>query len=263
MLKKMQLNEEDYMKKMAEENKLQAHEEKEHWCPRIYAAIQKKRRILDFSEFSDYIIHHKITNEQEFWVLAGKERDAGNPVLWNYAGNANVAKQIQKCNKGHLAQFRDDVFQGTSKSSSKYPLSAFNIPEEICVWMKHLKGEMALIIQGQGGLGKTEMAKSILASMGKYFFVDSLDTVKSLLFTGKESILFDDVTLQNFSVDEVKSFLDIKSERAVKCLHEDGFIPADTVRIFLTNHERHTFFQGKLITKIIQGQSAEECFGSR
>ena len=108
--------------------------------------------------------------------------------------------------------------------------------------MKHLKGEMALIIQGQGGLGKTEMAKSILASMGKYFFVDSLDTVKSLLFTGKESILFDDVMLQNFSVDEVKSFLDIKSERAVKCRHEDGFIPADTVRIFLTNHERHTFF---------------------
>ena len=153
-----------------------------------------------------------------------------------------MAKQIQKCNKAHMAQFRDDVFLGTSKSTSKYPLSAFNIPEEIRVWMKHLKGEMALIIQGEGGLGKTEMAKSILASMGKYFFVDSLDTVKSLLFTGKESILFDDVTLQNFSVDEVKSFLDVKSERAVKCRHEDGFIPADTVRIFLTNHERHAFF---------------------
>ena len=242
MLKKMQLTEEDYLKKRAEENRMQSKEESNNGDGTHQDRWRKRRRVLDFSEFSDYVLHHKITNEQEFWVLACKEKEAGNPTLWNYGGMAAVAKQIQKCNKAQMAQFRDDVFLGTSKATSKYPLSAFNIPDEIRVWMKHFKGEVALIIQGEGGLGKTEMAKAILASMGKYFFVDSLDTVKSLLFTGKESILFDDVTLQNFSVDEVKSFLDVKSERAVKCRHEDGFIPADTVRIFLTNHERHTFF---------------------
>lgn len=242
MLKKMQLTEEDYLKKRAEENRMQWKEESNNGDGTHQDRWRKRRRVLDFSEFSDYVLHHKITNEQEFWVLACKEKEAGNPTLWNYGGTAAVAKQIQKCNKAHMAQFRDDVFLGTSKATSKYPLSAFNIPDTIRVWMEHFKGEMALIIQGEGGLGKTEMAKAILASMGKYFFVDSLDTVKSLLFTGKESILFDDVTLQNFSVDEVKSFLDVKSERAVKCRHEDGFIPADTVRIFLTNHERHTFF---------------------
>ncbi|CAL1153268.1 unnamed protein product [Cladocopium goreaui] len=201
---------------------------KQQWRWYTSGPMKKKKESARFLRISDYVLHHKITNEQEFWVLACKEKEAGNPTLWNYGGTAAVAKQIQKCNKAHMAQFRDDVFLDTSKATSKYPLSAFNIPDTIRVWMEHFKGEMALIIQGEGGLGKTEMAKAILASMGKYFFVDSLDTVKSLLFTGKESILFDDVTLQNFSVDEVKSFLDVKSERAVKCRHEDGFIPADT-----------------------------------
>jgi len=33
------------------------------------------------------------------------------------------------------------------------------------------------------------MAKAILASFGKNFFIDSLDTVKTLLFTGQEALL--------------------------------------------------------------------------
>ena len=40
----------------------------------------------------------------------------------------------------------------------------------------------------------------------------------------------------------VKSLLDVQSERAVKCRHEDGLIPQDTPRIFLTNHPKRLFF---------------------
>ena len=238
-IQKMRLRDDEVMKKGTDENKLHSKGEK---LPTWKVEWNKKRKHLDFSDFADYVIQHKITNEQEFWKVALKEKEAGNPALWNYAGIGNVARQIQKCNRGLMAQFRDDVFQGTSKSTSKYPLSAFEIPHEILVWMKYKKEEKSLIIQGEGGLGKTEMARAILASMGKYFFVDSLDTVKSLLFTGNESILFDDISLHTFTVDEVKSFLDIQCERAVKCRHEDGYIPANTVRIFLTNHDRHSFF---------------------
>ena len=78
--------------------------------------------------FSDYVLHHKITNEQEFWVLACKEKEAGNPTLWNYGGMAAVAKQIQKCNKAHMAQFRDDVFLGTSKSYQQISIICFQHP---------------------------------------------------------------------------------------------------------------------------------------
>ena len=130
MLKKMQLTEEDYLKKRAEENRMQWKEESNNGDGTHQDRWRKRRRVLDFSEFSDYVLHHKITNEQEFWVLACKEKEAGNPTLWNYGGTAAVAKQIQKCNKAHMAQFRDDVFLGTSKATSKYPLSAFNIPDD-------------------------------------------------------------------------------------------------------------------------------------
>lgn len=88
----------------------------------------------------------------------------------------------------------------------------------------------------------TEMAKAILASFGKNFFIDSLDTVKTLLFTGQEALLtmWPSQHFTDFSgrVDEVKSFLDINSERAVKCRHEDGYIPDNTLHIFLTNHDK-------------------------
>ena len=93
----------------------------------------------------------------------------------------------------NLCRWQTDVFHGASKSTSKYPLSCFILPEEIDYWMKEGTKSKSLIITGEGGLGKTEMVKAILASLGKYFYVDSLDIVKSLLFTGHEPLLFDDV----------------------------------------------------------------------
>eukprot|EP00435_Cladocopium_sp_Y103_P022674 s3063_g5.t1 len=62
------------------------------------------------------------------------------------------------------------------------------------------------------------------------------------MFVGSEGIIFDDVTLAGFDIDVVKSFLDSKQSRAVKCRHEDGLIPAKTPRLFLTNHEKCHFF---------------------
>ena len=84
----------------------------------------------------------------------------------------------------------------------------------------------SLIIQGTGGLGKTQLAKAILASLGKYFFVDSLDTIKHLFFVDGEALLCDDVTLSDYTIDQVKSLLDISCDRAIRCRHEDGMVPA-------------------------------------
>ena len=157
---------------------------------------------------------------------------------------------VQKAQKGHLCALRPDVFQFASTDESPFPLSDFHVPPEIQEWMGHETKEKSLIIQGLGGLGKTQMAKAILASMGKYFFVDSLDTIKHLFFVNGEALLCDDVTLSEFTIDQVKSLLDISCDRAVRCRHEDGIVPAGTVRIFLTNHEKLFFFpQGFQMTQ--------------
>ena len=196
---------------------------------------KKRKRTLDFAQFTDWVINHKITNEAEYWVLAGEQKEKkDNPTLWNYGGQIKVDKMIQKAQRGHLASLTTDVFQFASKSTSPFPLSDFT--------MENDTKKKSLIIQGTGGLGKTQLAKAILASLGKYFFVDAMDTIKHLFFVDGEALLCDDVTLGDYQIDQVKSILDISCDRAIRCRHEDGIVPAGTTRIFLTNHEKHVFF---------------------
>ena len=203
----------------------------------------KEKRTLDFAQFTDWVINHKITNEAEYWVLAGEQKEKkDNPTLWNYGGQIKVDKMIPKAQRGHLASLTTDVFQFASKSTSPFPLSDFVIPDEIRQWMENDTKKKSLIIQGTGGLGKTQLAKAILAPLGKYFFVDAMDTIKHLFFVDGESLLCDDVTLGDYQIDQVKSILDISCDRAIRCRHEDGIVPAGTTRIFLTNHEKHVFF---------------------
>ena len=149
---------------------------------------------------------------------------------------------IQKAQRGHLAALTTDVFQFASKTTSPFPLSDFIVPDEIRLWMENDTKTKSLIIQGTGGLGKTQLAKAILASLGKYFFVDAMDTIKHLFFVDGEALLCDDVSLGDYQIDQVKSILDISCDRAIRCRHEDGIVPAGTTRIFLTNHEKHVFF---------------------
>ena len=204
---------------------------------------KKRKRTLDFAQFTDWVINHKITNEAEYWVLAGEQKEKkDNPTLWNYGGQVKVDKMIQKAQRGHLAALTTDVFQFASLTTSPFPLSDFIVPDEIRLWMENDTKKKSLIIQGTGGLGKTQLAKAILASLGKYFFVDAMDTIKHLFFVDGEALLCDDVSLGDYQIDQVKSILDISCDRAIRCRHEDGIVPAGTTRIFLTNHEKHVFF---------------------
>ena len=59
----------------------------------------KRRRTMTFADFVDIAHQHGITNENEFWQIAGRERQAGNHALWNYGGkviiNEKIAKMLQ------------------------------------------------------------------------------------------------------------------------------------------------------------------------
>ena len=83
---------------------------------------KKRKRTLDFAQFTDWVINHKITNEAEYWVLAGEQKEKkDNPTLWNYGGQVKVDKMIQKAQRGHLAALTTDVFQFASKTTSPFP----------------------------------------------------------------------------------------------------------------------------------------------
>ena len=226
------------LQKVGVEDAKDATTKKEDWKEK-----GKRKRQLDFAQFTDWVVANNITNEAEFWKLAGKEKEEhDNPSLWNYGGQICVAKMVVKAQKGHLAAIRPEVFQFASRSDSPFPLTDFCIPPAVAEWMEKDSKIKSLIIQGTGGLGKTQMAKAILSSFGKYFFVDSLDTIKHLFFVDGEALLCDDVTLSDYTIDQVKSLLDISCDRAIRCRHEDGMVPAGTIRIFLTNHQKLFFF---------------------
>ena len=226
------------LQKVGVEDPQDASTKKEDWKEK-----GKRKRQLDFAQFTDWVVANNITNEAEFWKLAGKEKEEHeNPSLWNYGGQICVAKMVVKAQKGHLAAIRPEIFQFASRSDSPFPLTDFSIPPAVADWMAKDTRTKSLIIQGTGGLGKTQLAKAILASLGKYFFVDSLDTIKHLFFVDGEALLCDDVTLSDYTIDQVKSLLDISCDRAIRCRHEDGMVPAGTIRIFLTNHQKLFFF---------------------
>ena len=232
------MTKEKMLQKVGASDPADASTKKEDWKEK-----GKRKRQLDFAQFTDWVVLNKITNEAEFWKLAGKEKEEhDNPSLWNYGGQICVAKMVVKAQKGHLAAIKPEIFQFASRSDSPFPLTDFIIPPAVAQWMANDTRTKSLIIQGTGGLGKTQLAKAILASLGKYFFVDSLDTIKHLFFVDGEALLCDDVTLSDYTIDQVKSLLDISCDRAIRCRHEDGMVPAGTIRIFLTNHQKLFFF---------------------
>ena len=74
---------------------------------------RKKRRMMDFAEFSDWVLAKGITHEEEFWHHAGQARENGNPTLWNYGGTQQIGRQIQQCVKGHACRnLTANVFHG-------------------------------------------------------------------------------------------------------------------------------------------------------
>ena len=209
----------------------------------------RKRTTLHFNEFVQYVQKYKIYDEKGLWKLAmDQDVNHQNPTVLNFIGMGvhNLSKRLQAARKAIMMQQEqgnhEHLFVGGSKSTSKFSLDTFVVPNAIKYWMQSEMYTKSLIVCGGGGIGKTELAKAIFAARGSYFFVDSLDQLKHCTFCNEEALLFDDVTLQDFQVDVVKSLLDVQSERAVKCRHEDGLIPQDTPRIFLTNHPKRLFF---------------------
>ena len=199
----------------------------------------RARKTLSFSEFTDYIIEHKCRCEKDLWLLARTLKTGGEDLLWNYLETKDANKMLQKALRGWHA---DKLPSGMLQTQSQFEISQFNIPPAVVSWMKEDTLTKSLILSGPGGCGKTEMASAILSTFGNFYFVDKLDVVKTLQFTGCESLLLDDVSLGSLDVDDCKSWLDVTKPRYARCRHEDAFLPPNTRRIFSTNASQQSFF---------------------
>jgi hypothetical protein len=64
--------------------------------PNLEQRQLKRRRTMKFADFVEIAKQNGITNENDFWKIAGREKQAGNHALWNYGGKVIVSQKISK-----------------------------------------------------------------------------------------------------------------------------------------------------------------------
>ena len=207
----------------------------------------KKRVLLTFSEITDCFVEANVKSTKDAWLLAKKRKLAGDDLLFNTLGASNDVNSLVA--KVILAWNCEDMPTGTVMFHAKFPLHQFisldAIHPELPQWVSEGHLSRALILQGEGGLGKTELACTIMAIICKdkgFHFVNKLDRLRDVTFLPQQGLIVDELCLHSRDIDDVKGLLDLAKHRDVQCRNKDGGIPVRCPRIFSTNWGWDGFF---------------------
>ena len=211
----------------------------------------KKRKRLSFDEVSNIILEGlddgPLKSGRALEKAAKKLKLNGQVELWNYVGecksalevNTLVAKawRLHGVNQHPLWRARAD-----------YDLTKFNYERlpALKAWRNGKHASHALILSGDGGLGKTNLAEALVNEKcpSGYWFVDDPDDFRELegLLEPGQGIVIDEITLASYSPNQIKKLFDIEKARRIKCRHFNGTIPKGCLRIFCTNSEKEKFY---------------------
>ncbi|CAK9054161.1 unnamed protein product [Durusdinium trenchii] len=206
-------------------------------------ALQKRRRRMSFSELTDFVVERKISTVAELWKAAEEEKMRGNSLVWDHVGQLrDPAAEVQKI----LAAWHRPETLGASTliTSPRFPLEHFDVPPRVLQWKETQSLTHTLILRGPPGTGKTEMAISVLLSTCRagIHFVSKLDQMHKITVHPGEGLVVDEACFRTVSIDDAKAWCDVTHARDVHNRCSDGHIPAQTPRIFTTNHEVPQFW---------------------
>ena len=203
-------------------------------------AAEKRRTRLSFSEFTDFVVERNIQTVSRLWQAAKTEKLQGNVLVWNHVGSLpNAEKELHKV----LAAWQPASQSSTLFTQSRYAVSAFSIPDGMKEWLKHETKTKALVVQGDGGLGKTEMVMACLVELcSAVHFLNKMDALKKVRLLPHQAVVLDDISMARLEIDDVKAWFDLEKPRDCAGRHEDGFLPEGVVRVFTTNHKPGQFF---------------------
>lgn len=211
----------------------------------------KERTTLTWDEFTNVCAEQDFKSYQDLVEFAKQKKfEHGDTLLWTYLGTQREGKAtFEKARKMLHPELLADK---TVLTSSDFPLSAFRLDKlpTAKAWLEHKHYEgtkpRVLIMEGEGGLGKTETACAMMASIRRsYHFISKLDQLRTVTVEPDQGLVVDDLRMSSIDVDDVKAWLDCKKPRAVQGRNQDGFIPAFVPRIFCTNWEPAEFFPGE------------------
>jgi len=112
------------------------------------------------------------------------------------------------------------------------------IPDGISNWLED-PHRTTLLLHGPSGTGKTELAKSLLSSLGmEYVLIRDLNGLKKFDPLIHRAVIFDDLDVSDRSREELIHLFDVENESDIRILYQSVQIPAFLVRIFTTNNHR-------------------------
>jgi hypothetical protein len=214
-----------------------------------------KRKLMTFSEVADAFVEHGVKTEKDAWVLAKSRKVIGDDTLFNTLGAAPCVRLLAA--KVRAAWNCEAMSTGTLVVKPDYALDCFipleSVDPELVSWMQGGWKHRALVLHGDAGLGKTELACAMMhkaAPSSSFHFVNKLDRLRDVVFTPGEGFVYDEACLAANDVDDAKAIVDVAKTRDVACRNKDGCIPFGTPRIFSTNWRWAQFWPRDALTGV-------------
>ncbi len=119
-------------------------------------------------------------------------------------------------------------------TNPNYPLTSF--PESWTLTLRPPAWEWkkSLMIIGPPDIGKTEFAKALL---GPCLMVSHMDDLLKYDPEVHGGILFDDMSFDHYPRGAQIHLTDVDNDRSIHCRYNVAFIPANTKKIFVCNHD--------------------------
>ena len=198
-------------------------------------------RKLSFNEFSDIVIEHNFLTAKDLLMHAKSCKTSGDVRLWAYVGALKGEPQVA-VDRVRAMWDPQNCTLGTCVEKPPFDLSEFIVPQECLTWAQEEWAYVALVIQGKPGLGNTELASSLMASIThSHHFLSDVDDMRHCRLDGRQGLVIDDVTFAHLSLDVAKHWFDVEKTRGVRCRSVNGLVPAQTPRICLTNWPKRKF----------------------
>jgi len=234
-----------------EELKKQSHPGDANGGPPKEQKEHKVRKRLNFDEVSNIILEGigdgPLRSGRDLEKAAWGLKEKGKVELWNYVGAMKNATEVGGC-VAKVWRLRGALEHPMWRKQAPRGLPLFSLDDldEVAAWKGGKFRTHALVLSGDGGLGKTSLAEALMADVapGGYWFVDDPDDFREIdgMLVGGHGLVIDEVCLAKLNPNHVKKMLDLDQGRRISCRHFNGTIPKGCPRIFCTNSSMEEFY---------------------
>ena len=181
--------------------------------------------------------------EKAAWSL----KEKGKVELWNFVGAMKTPTEVGGC-VAKVWRMRGVLEHPMWRKEAPRGLPSFSLDglDEVSAWKDGKYKTHALVLSGDGCLGKTSMAMALMATVspGGFWFVDDPDDFREIdgMLQEGHGLVIDEVCLAKMNLNHVKKILDLDQGRRISCRHFNGTIPRGCPRIFCTNSSLEEFY---------------------